>query len=470
MDDAPALDLLACSPSDLTFVVGEPGAYLYSGAGAAHGGELVLRYRVEGPGGLAQDLTETITLPPAPPAAPAPDPDAVRRALRLLACAAALSYYKGFVPSVISVPGGLTPGEREFLTTVVRYGLGEFAYRNDLPDALHPRIEAPELPEWPAAPATSVEAGETARPSALVAVGGGKDSIVTIEALRSVGVEQHLFSVNTYAPIERTAEVAALPHLVARRRLDPALFAFNDAGAHNGHVPVTAVNSLVGVLTALRHGLDAVVFSNEASSSYGNLSWHGTDINHQWSKGLAFERLLGERLAGTGVEYLSLLRPWTELAITRRFATHTAYRHAFTSCNRSFHLDPALRRSWCGECPKCVFVGLMLAPFVPRDELRAVLGGEPVTAPGNRDLLLDLLGVGAGHKPFECVGEPRECVAALGLLDEHPDWREDPWLADLRAEQPALARPSAQAVAHLFEATSEHRLTGVWERAARAVG
>src|SRR5699024_822506 len=78
----------------------------------------------------------------------------------------------------------------------------------------------------------------------LVAVGGGKDSIVSIEGLRRAGYDVGLFAVNSYEPIEATAAVAGLPLHVARRTLDPTLFDFNAAGAPNGHVPVTAVNSL----------------------------------------------------------------------------------------------------------------------------------------------------------------------------------------------------------------------------------
>ena len=42
------------------------------------------------------------------------------------------------------------------------------------------------------------------------------------------------------APIARTAQVASLPRLIARRELDPLLFDLNGAGAINGHIPITA--------------------------------------------------------------------------------------------------------------------------------------------------------------------------------------------------------------------------------------
>jgi hypothetical protein len=447
-------ELVGASPEDLVFVYDQPSI--------EDGGRVVLlRYaiesRVEGVAPIS--FTETVTLPEAEDAAPVDD--AFRRVARLLALVGGLSYFKTTVPATVRVPDGLTADERGFLAAVIRGGLGEFAYRNDLPGALEPVIEAPERPEHVADPGTPAR-GE----SALVAIGGGKDSIVALEALRRTGVDVRLFSVNSYEPIRATAEVAGLPLLTARRELDPLLFELNEAGAHNGHVPVTAVNSLIGCLTALRSGLGAVVFSNEASSSYGNLRWGPYEVNHQWSKGLEFEELLRARLTGTGVEYVSLLRPLTELAIMRRFATETAYHSAFTSCNRAFHLDEQRRRSWCGTCPKCLFVFLLLAPFTTQAALLRIFGQDLFQNPDNEAGFLDLLGVGDGHKPFECVGEPSECRAAVVLLRDHPDWAEHPFLqspgvADVEVDESALAE--------LFTFSDRHLLGGALEKAAREV-
>src|SRR5690606_2181138 len=108
--------------------------------------------------------------------------------VRLLALAASLSYYKTCIPSTYSVPGGLTTTERNFLEEVIRNGLGEFAFRNDVASALRPTIEAPHLPAEESAEAAP---RDPVRP--LVAVGGGKDSIVTIDSLRRMPVEVTLF-------------------------------------------------------------------------------------------------------------------------------------------------------------------------------------------------------------------------------------------------------------------------------------
>lgn len=422
-------------------------------------GEVRLAYRITSSGrGDALDFVETVQLP----GEAVDDVPLPADLLRLLALAASLSYYKALVPATYAVPAGLTPAERHFLVEVVANGLGEFAYRNQVPRALRPTIDAPELPAPTPAP---VAAGDPQRP--LVAVGGGKDSIVTIEQLRDLGVDLSLFSVNSYEPIEATAAAAELPLLVARRQLDRQLFALNDAGALNGHVPVTAVNSLVGCLTAVRNGFDAVVFSNEASSSFGNVAWEGIEVNHQWSKGIGFERLLAEALTGHRLRYFSFLRPLTELAIMRHFARLVDYHPVFTSCNRSFHLDPAKRRRWCGECPKCHFVFLCLAPFMARADIEAVFGGRDLLGdPTQREGFLELLNVGGRLKPFECVGEPDECRAALTLLSQHPDWAGHPFL-DLPEVADCFLDPAA--VEATFAFSDDHLLPPTYEKAAREV-
>lgn len=387
------------------------------------GARIELGYRgTTAAGATVVDLTEVIELPG--------DLDHVEaatreRILRLLSFAASLSYFKAFAPARIVVPGGLTDQEREFLAQVVENGLGEFAFVNDLPEVFDTAVEAFRLPD---APRTGDGASAGPR-RVLVAVGGGKDSIVSIEALGGGGFDLGLFAVNGYAPIDATAAVARLPLAIARRRLDPELLRLNAEGAPNGHVPVTAVNSLLALLTALALGYDTVVFSNEASSSYGNVVWHGRTVNHQWSKGLDFERLLNRSLPPGAPRYVSLLRPLTELRIARRFAQHRAYHQAFTSCNRAFTLDETRRTSWCGDCPKCRFVFLILAPFLSRDELLRIFGGRDLLAdPRQTKGFSELLGADGLLKPFECVGEPDECRVALTLLREHPDWQDHPVL------------------------------------------
>ena len=258
----------------------------------------------------------------------------------------------------------------------------------------------------------------------LVPVGGGKDSAVAIEIARRSGREPALFSIGDAPPIARTVAVAGLPHLLARRRLDPGLRALNDAGAINGHVPITAIVSCVALLSAALNGFDAVAMANERSASAGNVSWDGVDVNHQFSKGLRAERLLSAAVAevAPGLRVFSLLRPASELAIARAFARMDAYHAAFTSCNAIFRLDPALRAaSWCRDCPKCRFVFLALAPFSTPEHLREIFGSDLLDDERQFDGFALLTATG-GHKPFECVGEEQESLAAIRLLARDERW------------------------------------------------
>jgi hypothetical protein len=317
-------------------------------------------------------------------------------------------------------------------TAVYTDGLAEYAYRNDLPYVLDLVVATPGVSR-PAVPVDNAEG----RP--LSAVGGGKDSIVTLEILRAAGLDPVPFSVNPNPVIVNVNAASGLPALAARRRLDPRLFELNQAGALNGHIPVTAINSLIAIATAALHGLGPVVMSNERSASDPNLIWNGHDVNHQWSKGLVAEGLLRAAViahAGLTEPYFSLLRSLSELDIARLFARSTAYDDVVTSCNKAFKLhDPTVR--WCGDCPKCRFVFLAMAPFMPRARLAHIFGSDlfadPVQIPG----YLELLGIDA-HKPFECVGEVEESVVALSMLDD-----DAPVLTALRAAVPASAWSAA---------------------------
>ena len=259
---------------------------------------------------------------------------------------------------------------------------------------------------------------------------------MALEIVRRSGTQLALFSVGDAPPIARTVAVAGLPHLLVRRRIDGALGELNRAGALNGHVPVTAILSCAALLTAALHGFDAVAMANERSASAGNLVWDGVEVNHQFSKSLRAELMLREALAevaGAPTSF-SILRPASELAIARAFARMESYHGAFTSCNAIFRIDPALRAaSWCCECPKCRFVFLALAPFSEPAHLREIFGRDLLEEDEQFDGFA-LLTAAGGHKPFECVGEEQESIAAIRMLAADPRWSSHRVLARLVAE------------------------------------
>jgi UDP-N-acetyl-alpha-D-muramoyl-L-alanyl-L-glutamate epimerase len=408
------------------------------------------------------ELIETVTVPGAPFALDDARAQAAQRALRLLHLIAGVSYYKAAVPQEIRIDSYAIDADTAALLELIYVnGLGEFAYRNGL--NLHGKIT------FPVAQAQGASASALGLAHhALVAIGGGKDSLVSIEALRAQGVEQTVTWIGGSQLIRACAQRTGLPTLNLGRALAPQLFDYNREGAWNGHIPVTVLNSAIMVFAAVLLDADQVVFSNERSASYGSLIEGTGEVNHQWSKGWVCEQAFGQyvqREVAADLHYYSLLRPLSELAVARQFAKTDRYDAHFSSCNRNFHIlgeRPASR--WCGVCPKCHFVFLALAPFMPKPRLMGIFGrnllDDPAQIPGF-DALLEY----QNHKPFECVGEGRESRAAMAALAERPEWREDA-LVDRFAHE---IRPQLDAtelsVESLLVIDDEHRIPdALWER------
>jgi hypothetical protein len=385
-------------------------------------GAATFDYLLDGPEPL--EFTETITFPITGQEPPAE----FGKILDLLHVVAGVSYYKVGAPKAVEAPKPVPQAAKDLFTAVYTEGLAEYAYRNQLPHVLDLEVQIPEMSE-PADPVDN--AGK--RP--LSPVGGGKDSIVTLEILREAGLDPVPFSVNPNWVIKAVNEASGLEALTATRRLDPRLFELNKAGALNGHIPVTAINSLIAIATATLHGLGPVVMSNERSASDPNLIWNGHEINHQWSKGAEAERLLRAAVtahSGLTEPYFSLLRTLSELHIAQLYARHERYDDVVTSCNKAFLLhDPTAR--WCGDCPKCRFVFLAMGPAMERDRLVHIFGHDLFADEKQVPGFLELLGIDA-HKPFECVGEVEESLVALSMLDD-----DAPVLTALRAAVPPSA-------------------------------
>lgn len=307
----------------------------------------------------------------------------------------------------------------------------------------------------------------------LVPIGGGKDSLVAVEAIKSIGGEATAVWVGNSPLIAACAEQTGLPRLNIQRDLAPGLFELNRQGAWNGHIPVTAVNSAILAVAAILYGYDSIAFANERSASVATLEYEGQQINHQWSKGFAFETMLGDwlhRNVAADLDYCSLLRPYSELAITRAFARLTPYFDSFSSCNRNFRLlGPKPADRWCGQCPKCHFVFLALAPFLPKPRLLAIFGRnllDDETQTAGFDALLEY----QDHKPFECVGEGAEARAAMYALSQRPEWAEDALVARFRSEILPLLKVGELALEPWLEPSLEHRVPSRLQSALAMIG
>ena len=285
-----------------------------------------------------------------------------------------------------------------------------------------------------------------------VPIGGGKDSIVTLECLKRAGEDLVLFSLGDAEPIAACIAAAGLPFFRVHRRLDPALFKLNEQGALNGHVPITGILSAIATACAVLVGFDTVAMSNEHSASAPTLIFDGFGINHQYSKSLEFEVDLADYVARCitpSIAYFSLLRPLAEIEIARRFAQYPKYFDIFRSCNTAFRQSPAERgHHWCGNCPKCRFVFLALAPFVGKDRLIAIFGHNILDDETQADGFAELCGL-REHKPFECVGEIHESAAVMAHLGSDPGWRDDAVVRRLHSAFPSLQRLDPARTSHI---------------------
>ncbi len=378
----------------------------------------------------ALNFVELLSFPPVPDPGVAMTP-AFRKLLGLTAIVLGVSYFKLLAPLVITAPAiSLSKAERAFAIDVYENGLGEFYARNDLKRFGRLSLEAP-LDSGPAPLAPAL------RDRALLPIGGGKDSLVSVQLLEAAGVEFTPFAVNPKGPILSSIETIGKPPIYVTRTLDPEMIRLgSQPGFFNGHVPSTAINSMIGALAALLFGHNRIVLSNERSASEGNQSFDGREANHQYSKSLDFETRIAAILAGaTGgaLGYFSLLRPYSEAKIARLFARDTRFDRVFSSCNRNFRLSGHDGPLWCGACPKCHFVFLILAPVMDKRRLLGIFGKNLLEQPENQSSYRELGGL-AGQKPWECVGEILEAAACLYALAQLPDWSESSIVSGLKPD------------------------------------
>lgn len=366
----------------------------------------------------------------------------VSRLLDLLSVIAGVSYVKACAPASLRHPTvRLTAAGAEAVRAVYDEGLREFAvtagFGLPVPVGYTGEEVLPAVPSLPTIPEAAPGQGST-RP--LIPLGAGRDSSLVTLALAHLDPLLVTIGHNRFA--ERVAAELGLELLTVERHIAPRLLELNAAGAPNGHVPVTAINSLVSVVLADHLGGLPVVMANERGASAPTRHVDGVPVNHQFSKSGHFEVLLRQAIASTGsaVRYGSVLRDVAEQRIARAFALRSTPLHmAFMSCNRAMVRDPARRSDgWCGACPKCRSVYLSLAPFLQPADLTAIFGADLLADPHQTSGFVDL--VRADAKPFECVAEIDEARQAAAELARSPIWSAHPGVIALTAE---LERSSA---------------------------
>ncbi|MDE7362737.1 MAG: hypothetical protein K2N38_12480 [Oscillospiraceae bacterium] len=325
-----------------------------------------------------------------------------------LGMAELVSYWKcACCPTVEVRCGGLSERQKNWWKKLYFNGLGEFFYRNGITTDFDSfmTIEAPEPPELPICkPDLS---------GTLVPVGGGKDSVVTLELLKQADEDITPYIINPRGATLGCVEAAGLPpdNIAApTRTIDKTLLELNSRGYLNGHTPFSAVVAFSALLHACVLGKRYIALSNESSANETYVE--GARINHQYSKSTEFERDFREYCAmsfGDCPEYFSLLRPLSEWQIAREFVKYPQYFGAFQSCNLGSKTNV-----WCGECAKCLYVYILLAAFLDDEELEKIFGCNMLQKSELADML-DGLMLDGEDKPFECVGTKDEVRLSLKM-------------------------------------------------------
>ena len=334
-----------------------------------------------------------------------------------------ISYWKIACPPTVTVEAGrLNQDQIDWWKDLYFNGLGEFFYVNGIKEADPNHFMDIQCAGQLKAPCTDQykerheECGvETVGKGngVLVPIGGGKDSAVTLELLRLAGKPVCAYIINPRGATIHTTEVAGLDaaHVIsAKRTLDSNMLELNCQGYLNGHTPFSALVAFSGIIAARMHGLTMVALSNESSANESTVQ--GSTVNHQYSKSFKFEEdfhyYQNTYLRGSAY-YFSLLRPLSEFQIARYFAGQKQYHGIFRSCNAGSRTD-----SWCGHCPKCLFVYLILSPFLTPQEVMDIFGRNMLDDWDMKETLDQLIGI-EKEKPFECVGSRDEINTAIVL-------------------------------------------------------
>lgn len=320
-----------------------------------------------------------------------------------------VSYWKIACPKkVIVKPFALTESQIKFWKKLYYNGLGEFLYLNGITVSEAKLMQIESAGNVPFA-----SVGTKLEDKVLVPIGGGKDSVVTLECLRNEMPVIPMIVNPRGATLNcvKVAGYSANDFIVINRTLDPTMLKLNAEGYLNGHTPFSALLAFISVLVAFGSRSKYIALSNENSANEATVP--GTNINHQYSKSIEFERDFRNYVAenlNDEVQYFSFLRPLSELQIAKLFARCEAYHPVFRSCNVGSKTD-----TWCGHCPKCLFTWIILSPFLPKEKLIAIFGKDLMADESLRPIFEELNGT-AALKPFECVGtveEVRACMEAV---------------------------------------------------------
>lgn len=312
------------------------------------------------------------------------------------------SYWKATCsPNIIIECGILDEKQVSWLKKLIYNGLGEFFYINDI------SVNFDDFVNIKSSGCSYNILDNNSYNGYLVAVGGGKDSITSLEILKSKK-NKKAFIINNRKICFDSCYTFGLKDdeiINVERIFDRKIIELNNKGFLNGHTPISSCIAFISFLTAYLNGIKYVVLSNEASANEASVK--GTNINHQYSKSLEFEndfRWFTKNYLTHKIEYFSLLRPLNELQIMKIFTKYPKYFKHFISCNnggKSKNIGKI--DGWCNSCSKCLFIYIIMSNFTDKNTMIDIFGEDLLDKKEMLDYFLELLGK-KETKPFECVG------------------------------------------------------------------
>ncbi len=314
------------------------------------------------------------------------------------------SYWKATCSPKIIINGGkLSDAQTKWLKKLIFNGLGEFFYVNGIKPSFDDFVEIESSGES----FKEISDQKDDYDGYLIAVGGGKDSIVSLELLKNEP-NKKVIIINNRKVCFDGAKLAGFKEadiINVERLFDKKIIELNKQGFLNGHTPLSSCIAFISYLTAYVYGIKNVVLSNEASANEASVK--GTSINHQYSKSFEFEqdfRSYTKSYLTDKINYFSLLRPLTELQIMSIFTRYPKYFNHFISCNNGGkRKNLGISDGWCLTCPKCLFIYLLMSNFVDEETMVKVFGKNLLDDKKMLTYFKELIGK-TSNKPFECVG------------------------------------------------------------------
>lgn len=324
-----------------------------------------------------------------------------------------LSYWKlAACPEIVINCGQLGKKQVFFWQDLISRGMSEYFFINQIKEFF---LKPPKLTIGHLSPTKALVAKKNSPEITYAAnLGGGKDSVVLLASLKQAGCQFINLVIQPASPAAvKMGTLSGQPLYSIERIFDKKLTLLNQKNYLNGHVPFSASVAFINLLAALTYGFDCALVGNEKSADQISFKWEKNEINHQYSKSTKFEQDFEKyrsQFLVKNIKYYSLIRKLNEIEIAHIFSSIPNFFSIFRSCNRGQR-----NGLWCHRCAKCLFVFLILSPFIEEKVLAKQIFNHNLF----EDLFLlkefkKILGL-APNKPLECVGTIEESRLALYL-------------------------------------------------------